>query len=395
MSSSRMRNFWRKKKVQFPLRLRLALWSGLLVLVISLGLLLFINITALYSFPGIVGSSNFSFTDNKNASQLPPVVPPLLGSPIASKTLNPLSATLIFDLQNTSLIALGLITILGSVGAYWFAGIALRPVRKVSASVRHISANTLHTRLTLDGPQDEVKELADAFDIMLGRLQHTFELQNNFIGDIAHELRTPLTSIRTNLEVVTTDEDATIDDYHSMADAQERALLRLERLIADLHILARGEQPFSEDEISLLPLIEEVRCDLERTAQERQVTLQLISNTEPIVHGDATLLARAFSNLIENGINYNRVGGKVVISIDSKDGKAVVTVADDGIGIVPEKQVLIFDRFYRIEASRARHTGGAGLGLSIVKTIVQQHGGQVKVESTPTIGSTFTILLPL
>ena len=142
-------------------------------------------------------------------------------------------------------------------------------------------------------------------------------------------------------------------------------------------------------------MIEEVRCDLERTAQERQVTLQLISNTEPIVHGDATLLARAFSNLIENGINYNRVGGKVVISIDSKDGKAVVTVADDGIGIVPEKQVLIFDRFYRIEASRARHTGGAGLGLSIVKTIVQQHGGQVKVESTPTIGSTFTILLPL
>jgi signal transduction histidine kinase len=200
MNSSWLRNFWRQKKMLLPLRLRLALWSGLLVLVISFALLLFINITALNSFPDILGSSNFSFHEaSKNASQHPPVPPPLPGSPIVSKPLNPLASALLFELQHTSLIGLGLITILGSAGAYWLAGIALRPVREVSASVRHISANTLHTRLTLDGPQDEVKELADAFDIMLGRLQHTFELQNNFIGDIAHELRTPLTSIRTNL----------------------------------------------------------------------------------------------------------------------------------------------------------------------------------------------------
>jgi signal transduction histidine kinase len=186
-----------------------------------------------------------------------------------------------------------------------------------------------------------------------------------------------------------------MDDYRIMAATQERALLRLERLIADLLILARGEQLFSEDEISLLPLIEEVRSDLEHVAKERQVVLQLISRAEPLVHGDATLLARAFSNLIENGINYNRAGGNVVISIDGKDGWAIVTVADDGVGISPEKQVLIFDRFYRIETSRARHTGGAGLGLSIVKTIVRQHEGLVKVESTPSCGSIFTVLLPL
>jgi heavy metal sensor kinase len=287
------------------------------------------------------------------------------------------------------------IFVLGGAGAYWLAGIALRPVRQVSAAARRINANSLHTRLAQDGPNDEIKELSDTFDGMLERLERTFEQQSRFVGDIAHELRTPLASLRTNLEVVIADEDATLDDYRTMAATQERALTRLERLVADLLILAKSEQPLAVGEVMLESLLEEAVDELRQAANTREVRIQLITKAEVIIPGDESLLARVFSNLIENGIHYNHPGGEVVITIDRKDDRAVVTVADTGIGIPSEEQAHIFERLYRVDSSRARHRGGAGLGLSIVFAIVQQHGGQVHVESIPAVGSTFTVLLPL
>src|SRR5579863_7156950 len=141
--------------------------------------------------------------------------------------------------------------------------------------------------------------------------------------------------------------------------------------------------------------MQEVFSGLEHRASERHVKLSLIGTTEIVIPGNETLLARVFSNLIENGINYNLSGGEVSVTIDSKDCWAVVNIADTGIGITPEAQTHIFDRFYRADSSRSRHNGGAGLGLSLVTAIVQQHGGQVGVTSTPNAGSTFTVLLPL
>jgi len=308
---------------------------------------------------------------------------------------SPLEISLLLELQNISLIGLGLVAIIGGLGAYWLAGIALRPVRRVSGAAKDISANTLNTRLLLDGPNDEIKELADTFDAMLSRLERTFELQNRFVTDVAHELRTPLASLRTNLEVVSADVDATLDDYRIMTASQERALTRLERLVADLLILTTSEQPPSSNEVALGPLLEGTLCDLKQVADARQVKLQLTSATEVVVHGNEPLLARAFINLVENGIYYNHLAGEVVISVDRKDGWAVVTVTDTGIGIPLEQQMHIFDRFYRVDSSRSRHKGGAGLGLSIVSAIIHQHGGQVQVVSTLGIGSTFTVLLPL
>jgi signal transduction histidine kinase len=230
---------------------------------------------------------------------------------------------------------------------------------------------------------------------MLERLQGTFELQNRFVADVAHELRTPLASLRTNLEVVASDPQADLEDYRAMTATQERALTRLECLVADLLILATTEQQQPGETVTLASLLEEAICDLEYVASLRQVEIQLANDMEVVVRGNASLLARAFSNLIENAIYYNHPGGKVIVTIDCKDAWAVVIVADTGIGIPCEKQSRIFDRFYRADSSRSRHKGGAGLGLSIVSTIVQQHGGRIQVESTPNVGSTFTVLLPL
>jgi heavy metal sensor kinase len=390
-----LQNLLQRKKLRLPLRLRLALWSAGLVLILSFGLLLFINTTALERFPNIIKFHILTTGKTTQGGQLSTSpFPRPVANDIYRKSVNPLEFALLLELRNISLVGLAVVAILGGAGAYWLAGMALRPLRRVSEAARRIGADTLDTRLALHGPNDEVKELADTFDAMLERLQGTFELQNRFVADVAHELRTPLASLRTNLEVVASDPQASLDDYRLMAATQERALTRLERLVADLLILATTEQQQAHEAVTLASLLEEALWDLEYAASLRQVDIQLVNELEVVVHGNGPLLARAFSNLIENAIYYNHPGGKVIVTIDRKDAWAVVIVADTGIGIPFEKQSRIFDRFYRADCSRARHKGGAGLGLSIVSAIIQQHGGRIQVESTPDTGSTFTVLLP-
>ncbi len=386
---------WLRKKRRLSLRIRLALWSALLVLLLSFVLLLFINWVAISTFPRIVRGNLSPQTRAAHVGQSGNVSPQLAAYLRDRRTTNPLEDALLLELRSISLIGLGLVAIIGGASAYFVAGLTLRPVRKVSKAAQRISANTLNTRLALDGPRDEVKELADTFDAMLGRLEQTFDQQSRFVGDVAHELRTPLASLRTNLEVVTTDENATLDDYREMANTQERALTRLESVVADLLILAKSEQPLAHTDVSLVSLMEEVFSGLAHKANERHVKLSLINASEIVIPGNETLLARVFSNLIENGINYNLAGGDVSVMIDRKEDWAVVNIADTGVGIAPETQTHIFDRFYRVDSSRSRYNGGTGLGLSLVTAIVQQHGGQVGVTSTPNAGSTFTVLLPL
>jgi len=394
MNKRKKFSHWLHKKHRLSLRLRLALWSAGLILLLSFFLLLFVNYVALDRFPRIIAGSNVVrarsvVRKQVNCNQLVPFACQI------GRPENALERALLLELRNISLLGLVLVAVTGGVAAYWFAGIALRPLRRVSEASKRISAQTLHTRLALDGPNDEVKELADTFDAMLGRLEQTFALQNRFVADVAHELRTPLSSLRINLEVVAADEDTTLDDYRQMVATQERALTRLEHLMADLLLLATNKSLLSEHEIALGPLLEETLVTLKPLADAAQVTLRRANETDVVVHGNEQLLARAFSNLIENGIYYNHTGGEVVIQSDCKEGWAIVTVSDTGIGIPEEQQASIFDRFYRVDRSRSRHKGGAGLGLSIVEATIQHHGGSVHVASTPGKGSVFTVLLPL
>lgn len=384
----------RHSKRRLSLRLRMALLSGAMALVVSFLLVLFINTIALGSFPRIIRLDPTIFARIVQNHTLPGVTI-LKNGTIDEAKINPLERSLLLELRTISLIGFGLVALVVGAGAYWLAGLTLRPVRRVSEAAQRISASTLDTRLALDGPRDEVKELADTFDRMLERLQQTFEQQGRFVGDVAHELRTPLASLRTNLEVVAGDPQATLDDYRAMAETQERALTRLERLVSGLLLLARSEQPPERGSVALGPLLEELCGELQHAAETRGITLQLCDEQDVVVQGDSLLLAHVFSNLIENGINYNRPGGRVVVTLDQKESQAIVRVADTGIGIDTEKQARIFERFYRLDASRACHRGGAGLGLSLVAAITQQHNGQVQVESAPSAGSIFTVILPI
>ncbi|HEV2583502.1 MAG TPA: ATP-binding protein [Ktedonobacteraceae bacterium] len=381
-------------KRRIALRLRIALISAALALVGCFTLVLFINTIALGSFPQIIRVNPAFIVKIVERHSLPHGISiPNNGANFLQ--LNPLERALLLELRTISLIGFGLVALVTGVGAYWLAGYSLRPVQRVSEAARRISASTLNTRLALDGPNDEIKELADTFDAMLERLQLTFDSQGRFMGDVAHELRTPLASLRTNLEVVSSDPQATLEDYREMSAAQERALTRLERLVADLLILARSEQPPVRASVALGPLLEEVCSDLQCAAASHRITLELQSDLDVMVRGDSTLLARVFSNLVENGIHYNHPGGKVTLSLDQKQSLAIVLIVDTGIGIPAEQQTRIFERFYRADSSHTCHQGGVGLGLSIVAAITQQHGGQAQVESAPGEGSIFTIVLPI
>jgi heavy metal sensor kinase len=407
------------------LRVRLALWSVSLVFLLSLGLLLFLNIIALSRFSAIMQrvsspaspvvlhpqpqrinrpvlpSAPGSLPQGVNRPKVVAPPEPLVARLVEAFThssirLNPLQATVLDELQSISLIGLVLVAILGGGGAYWLAGIALRPLRQVSQTAQHISAQTLKTRLGLTGPQDEIKELADAFDTMLARLEQAFEQQGRFVANVAHELRTPLATMRAHQEVVTTNPHASLEEYRDLAAVQERALTRLEALVNNMLLLLRGEQPLGVRQVvSLGPVVEEVLHHLTPQANQRQVTLQVSDAVELLVQGDEVLLERVFCNLIENAICYNRPSGQVQVHLRQSGEHAQVEVVDTGVGIAPEEQERIFDRFYRVDRSRSRHSGGAGLGLSIVSTLVAQHGGMISLRSTPGEGSVFTVSLPL
>ncbi|WP_161668756.1 sensor histidine kinase [Kallotenue papyrolyticum] len=159
-------------------------------------------------------------------------------------------------------------------------------------------------------------------------------------------------------------------------------------------MLTTEDRTITHDIITIGTLLEDVAQELQALAIEHKVTLRINDENDITVRGNPTLLARVFSNLIENGIRYNRLGGEVVITVQDNTNWVEVKVTDTGIGIPAEHCSHIFERFYRVDKSRARHTGGTGLGLSIVSHIVQQHGGRVHISSTPGEGSTFTVQLP-
>jgi signal transduction histidine kinase len=317
--------------------------------------------------------------------------------PVGSAELKPIRQTLLGQLQLTSVIGLIIASILGGAGAYWLAGRTLSSIAALRQAAQGIDSSSLDKRISIEQPDSEIGELAQAFDAMLARLEHSFTQQGSFASNAAHELRTPLTILRANLEVVTADSTATIDDYRELTPVFERTLTRLESLISDLLAMATREDTLVYEEVSLKSLLQEVITDYTALAESQGVALELLGTPDAVdvvVRSDAALLSRVFGNLVENAIRYNHRDGRVVVQIENSPTSTVISIADTGIGIPVEEQGHIFNRFYRVDRSRPRHKSGAGLGLSIVSHVVQLHGGQVHVESTPGLGSKFTVRLP-
>lgn len=292
--------------------------------------------------------------------------------------------------------ALGLLFI-GSLGVGWFvAGLVLRPVGRITAVARDISATDLSRRIELDGPDDELKQLADTFDDMLGRLDNAFENQREFIHEASHELRNPLAVIRTNLDVVMADPDAEVDDLRSAGEVVGRSAERMTRLVDDLLVYARhGTRTMREEEFDLAVLARDLTEEFAAHADSAELRLAIqVPDADLPVRGDNSAVRRAVANLLANAVRVAPTESTVTVSADRFDDWNFISVADEGPGIAPEHHLRIFQRFWKGEHGRARADGRSGLGLTIVRQIVESHGGRVDLASDVGRGATFVLWFP-
>jgi signal transduction histidine kinase len=261
---------------------------------------------------------------------------------------------------------------------------------------RDIQATDLSRRIELPGPDDELKQLADTFDAMLARLDAAFDAQRQFTADASHELRNPLAIIRTNVDVALADPRADPDDLRQALVVVKRAGDRMARLVDDLLALARRQEPTLEHEqVDLGVAVTEASDDFVVPAAARNIVLDRAIGPGVVVIGDRDALKRAVANLLENAVRLAPAGSRIRLATGSEGDRAWIAVADEGPGISPEDQPHVFDRFWRADKGRARADGGTGLGLAIVRQIAESHGGQVRLQSKPGVGSSFVIWLPV
>ena len=305
-----------------------------------------------------------------------------------------------------SMIATGIIILLSSIGTYFISRRALTPLHDLSTKIGKIQAQNLSESLEIPDSNDEISQLTASFNKMLSRLDDAFTAQKQFSASAAHELRTPLAVMQTNLEVFARKKTPSTEEYQEIFSLIQEQTGRLSHL-AEILLDMTGIQTVERSEtISLAELTEEVFCDLASVAEQKQIEL-IQRDGNCTVTGSYLLLYRAVYNLVENAIKYNHPSGKVTVTLHP--GKVIldassqphpadcafIEISDTGIGISPEYQEKIFAPFFRVDKSRSRAMGGAGLGLALVTEIARQHGGQVKVLESNEKGSTIALMLPL
>lgn len=303
------------------------------------------------------------------------------------------------DFLLRSVIATTIIILLSSVCTYFLTKKALTPLQKLTSEVSQIQAQNLSTQLAVPNSKDEIAQLTSSFNEMLTRLDNAFSTQKQFSANAAHELRTPLAVLQTNLEVFEKKQEPEMVEYRQLFTMIKEQTARLSQLVGTLLDMTNLKSVPRTDHVSLEELVDEVFCDLDPVAEKAGISIHFDDSSSQDLYTDVTgsyvLLYRAVYNLVENAIKYNRPHGSVSVSVKQENGQAMVLVKDTGIGISPENQKKIFDPFFRVDKSRSRAMGGAGLGLALVDSIAKEHGGTVKVLKSSKTGSTIALMLPV
>jgi signal transduction histidine kinase len=277
---------------------------------------------------------------------------------------------------------------------YFFSRRILAPMKALINAARHFGKGDF-TRRVEDKDKGELGELAQSFNSMATDLERTERLRRNMVADIAHELRTPLSNLKGYLEAVS--DGLVKPDKDTIRSLNEEAMI-LSRLVDDLQELSladAGEIKLNIRSENISNLINDTLAGVQAKATARELALSAnLPETLPMVSIDAHRIRQVLLNLLENAVAHTDKGGKITVTARHQGKMVHVSVADTGEGIPAEEQPLIFERFYRVDRSRTRKTGGSGLGLTIAKRLVEAHGGTIKVESQPGQGSTFTFTVP-
>jgi signal transduction histidine kinase len=314
------------------------------------------------------------------------VKPPALTAAERAKLLAKAQVHVSYDKREIliiSAIALAAIAVAAAGIGWIIAGRVLRPLSTITAAARRIAASSLHERLALQGPEDELKELADTLDNLFARLEASFDAQRRFAANASHELRTPLTRERTLLQVARADPAATTDTWQAVSQELLASNAEQERLIEALLTLASGEADASQREpLDLAALTSEalaVPCPaVSRLGLHVQADLQ-----PAILDGDCLLVQQLVTNLIDNAVRHNTPGGDIQVATGTSGGHAVLSVTNSG-PVIPAAEVdRLFQPFQRLGPRPARRDGGHGLGLSIVRAIATAHGATIGARAQP------------
>ncbi|WP_067801498.1 sensor histidine kinase [Actinomadura formosensis] len=298
------------------------------------------------------------------------------------------------QLLQSSLVTMLVLGVLAVGIGYVVAGRMLRPLHKVTATARRLSESNLHERIALDGPQDEIKDLADTFDRMLDRLNRAFDAQRRFVANASHELRTPLTINRTVLEVALASRKNP-PETKALADVLLGNTARHERLIEGLLLLAKSERGLGTRVGTALPDVVRAALDqLDDLVEEAAVDVEA-KLAPAAVTGDPVLLERCAVNLVENAVKYNVRDGRIWVRTGTRDGAAFLQVVNTGRAVPGYEIATIFEPFRRLRADRTGSKDGAGLGLSIVRAVVDAHGGTIETVPRADGGLSITVRLPL
>ena len=398
-----------KKRFHTSLQLKLTLLLSLLMIVSCVLMYFFISHSAV---SGMDGLQNYMIKVDPQDGDSP------ITFNVDPKALFPQFEQEIQETKEAfllrSVIATTIIILLSSVCTYFLTKKTLTPLQKLTSEVSQIQAQNLSTQLAVPNSKDEIAQLTSSFNEMLARLDNAFSTQKQFSANAAHELRTPLAVLQTNLEVFEKKQEPEMVEYRQLFTMIKEQTARLSQLVGTLLDMTNLKSVPRTDHVSLEELVDEVFCDLDPVAEKAGISIHFddsssqdlytdvhtpdasaLNNNIRNITGSYVLLYRAVYNLVENAIKYNRPNGSVTVSVKEKNGQAMILVKDTGIGISPENQKKIFDPFFRVDKSRSRAMGGAGLGLALVDSIAREHGGSVKVLESNEKGSIIALMLPI
>jgi heavy metal sensor kinase len=279
---------------------------------------------------------------------------------------------------------------------YLVAARALKPVDSMAQRAAQITAEQLNERLQIENPNDELGQLGTAFNATLARLEHSFDQLRRFTADASHELRTPLTAIQSVGEV-SLRLSGDVNHYRDTIGSMLEETNRLTQLVDSLLTMARadaGRIQLHRVDVNLFDLVDESVGLLEVLAEEKKQAIRVDGDRSVTVTADRTLLRQAIVNLLHNAVKYSPDGSEIQVRVREIGSNAILEVQDNGPGIPLEHRGRIFERFYRVDKSRTRVAGGAGLGLSIAQWAIAMHAGTIEVQCEPGPGSTFRISLP-
>ncbi|MFA5884340.1 MAG: ATP-binding protein [Acidimicrobiia bacterium] len=293
----------------------------------------------------------------------------------------------ISSITDALLIGFPALVLLVGVLAWYMAGRALRPVEAIRAEAASITHTTIHRRVPVPATHDEISRLASTMNEMLDRLEDASTRQRRFVSDASHELRSPVASIRTQLEVALRRPGR--DDWPVVAERVLAEDERLEQAVADLVELARLDEGIAYSDLAEVDLDEVV---FEECSRERAIPVDTSGVSGGRVNGRRDALARAVRNLVDNACRH--ATARVSVTVQTRDDTVELVVTDDGPGIAPEDRTRVFERFTRLDEGRARDAGGMGLGLAVVKSIVERHGGSVAIDDADPHGARFVVRIP-